>query len=802
MKFSLSWLKEYIDIQLQPQQLAKQLTMLGIEVDSIEKLGGGFEKVVVARVLEVSPHPNADKLCLAKVSDGIQTYDVVCGAPNCRVGIKTALAPVSASLTDDEGKEFKVKKAKIRGVESNGMLCSGKELGLSADSDGIIEFADYLVEGADVADIYADIIFEVSLTPNLGYAASLIGIAKELAASTSKKANLPQLNIRETGSFVTQEKIQVVVQNAKDCPRYNCRLLQNVNVGQSPEWLVKRLAACGIRSINNVVDITNYVFIELGQPLHAFDYEKIEGKKIFVRSANDGENIITLDGKERTLTADMLVIADESKPIAIAGVMGGQNSEVTEASKTVILESAYFRAGSIRKTSKTLALQTDSSKRFERGSDPNGVLLALDRAAELISLVAGGEVSQGFLNIAEKSFPEAILSCRLSRINGLLGTQLGIGEVEEIFDRLGFKSTWDGKNVFQVTIPTNRVDLIQEVDLIEEVARIFGYDNIPRHSAVHHGSAIPSTPIYLFEREVRHRLISEGLQEFLTCDLIGPSILEVAPDPDMSKEGYISVLNPTSIEQSILRTSLLPGLLELVKYNYDHEIKAISGFEVGRVHFKKGDQYKEQSVAGVILSGESGPHAVDPKPREVDFYDLKGILENLLKGLNIKRYTFKNSSLSTFHTGRQAVLSVDGHDVGTFGEVHPSIQRKLDMPQKILFAEIDLYDLYKASRADLKMQPIPIYPSSERDWSVTVKEQTPVFQLMDSIQRIPSKLLEEVTLLDIFRSDKIGADLKVVTLRFIYRDREKTVSKEEVNEEHGRLITAAKHMLEAFQVQG
>lgn len=797
MKFPLTWLKEYIDTDLPPQQIAKCLILSGIEVDDVEKMSLGFSKVVVGKVLEVNPHPNADKLCLAKVSDGINTYDVVCGAPNCRAGMKTAFAPIGAVLTDEEGKEFKVKKAKIRGVESSGMLCSGKELGISKDADGIVEFADYLKEGADVADIYADTLFEVSLTPNLSHAASLAGIARELAASTKSRAKLPSFVLKETGSGSINE-IKAAVRDFKEAPRYSCRLIEDVQVGPSPAWLVARLHSAGLRSVNNVVDATNYVFIELGQPLHAFDFDKLAGQEIQVRLAKEGETITTLDGKKRSLTSEMLLIADRDQPVAIAGVMGSKDSEVTETTRKVVLESAYFRPGSIRRTSKKLALQTDSSKKFERGIDPNNILFALDRAAALIAEIGQGKVAKGFLDLKEQDFPQAEIKCRLSRTNALLGTHLSVSEVESIFQRLGFATAWDGLDTFNVTVPTFRVDITQEVDLIEEVARIFGYDNIPRHSSKHHASEITHAPIYLFEREIRQRLMSEGLQEFLTCDLIGPSILQIAPDPNRPSEDYIKVLNPTSVEQSILRTSLLPGLLQIVKYNMDHEMRSISGFEVGKIHFKRDGQYKEQTVAGIILTGKSGPHHTDPKPHVVDFYDLKGIIENLLKGLNIKRHSFKNSSLPTFHSGRQAVILVDSHEVGSLGEVHPAIQRLLDVPQRLLFAEINLHDLFKASRVDLKMQPIPHFPSSERDWTVTVNEQMPLQQLLGSIQRIPSQLLEEVSWVDTFRSEKLGKDVKNVTLHFVYRKKEETVSQSEVDSEHERIISAAQHMLEAF----
>lgn len=794
MKFPLSWLKEYVDTELPPQQIAKILTMAGIEVDSIEHAATGFEKVVVGYVLAVAPHPNADKLCVAEVTDGIEKYQVVCGAPNCRPGIKTALALIGASVTLPGGEQLKIKKSKIRAVESFGMLCSGVELGLTQESEGILEFADHLQVGADLAEIYSDTIFEVSLTPNLSHAASLIGIARELSAATGATLKIPVISVNEE-QRTTQDLIKVQVDDAIDCPRYTCRVAENIKVIQSPEWLKKRLLACGIRPVHVAVDITNYVLMETGQPLHAFDLDQIDGNQLIVRKAYKNESLQTLDGKNRALTDKMLVIAGSSYPLAIAGVMGGSNSEVKDSTKRFLFESAYFFPTSIRRTSKALALSTDSSKRFERGVDPNGVIAALDRAMMLLQEITQAQVLKTAINIQSHAFNPLEIKCRLARVNAILGTKIGLSELEAIFKRLGFKTKEDELTLL-VSVPTFRVDITQEIDLIEEVARIVGYDNIPRRQAIHQSSIIPENPLFHFERDIRRRLIAEGLQEFETCDLIGPSLCSIAPETKLPPEAIIQVRNPTSVEQSILRTSLLQGLLQVVKFNYDRENHDVSGFEVGRVHLKNDGHYQEPSVVGIILTGKNRPHHISPKANEIDFYDLKGIIENLLDGLNLRRYTFRFAHVDTFHSGRQALIQVDGLDVGILGEIHPSIQRSLDVPQRIYFAEINLVDLLKAKRGDLKMRPISLYPSSERDWTLTVQEAMPVQQLMGSIQHIPSKLLEDVSLIDVFRSDQVGRDLKNITLHFVYRDKNKTVSQEEVDAEHTRIISTAKQMLE------
>lgn len=785
MKVLLSWLKDYIDINLTPSHIAKSLTMAGLEVDAVDDLSPGCEGVVVCKITDVQKHPEADKLRLATVFNGSESFTVVCGASNCRVGLKTALAMVGATVFDDQRKPFKIKKGKIRGVESMGMLCAPVELGMVGD-EGIIEFADHIQEGTDIASLYADTRFEISLTPNLGHCNSLVGVARELSAATLLPVKIPTITLEEAGKSLNKE-IQVVVESKSDCPRYACRMVSNVKVGPSPEWLQKRLEDSGVRSINNIVDVTNYVLLEFGHPLHAFDYECLSGKKIIVRHAMPNETFVTLDGKERQLENRDLVICDDSKPVALAGVMGGSNSEVTETTQHVLLEAAVFDPVAIRRTSKRLGLISDASKHFERGCDPNAISMVLDRAAALIQQIAGGEISKGIVDVTNKEFPKKKVQCRLTRVNHLLGTHLGVGEVEEIFKRLEMISNWDGNDTITVDVPTYRNDVLEEIDLVEEIARVYGYDNIAQSPNRFRASTIPHAPIYEFEREMRTRLIGEGLQEFLTCDLIGPALLDVVQEAEMPERLRVKVLNPTSVEQSILRTSLLPGLLQVVKYNWDHQNHDIAGFEIGRIHFKLGDQYREQSVAGIIFSGKSRPSHWDIKAVEYDFYDLKGIVENLMRELKVINLSFKPSQSTSLHPGRQVAICSDDVIVGMLGEVHPSIQRRLDVPQRVFFAEINLHDLFKVREKGTKMQPIPIYPGSERDWTITLEEGTPIADVFAAIYSTNSRLLENVALADIYRSDKLGKGLKNVTFNFLYRDKDKTIAQEKVDGEHARI---------------
>lgn len=786
MKILLSWLKEWVNTTLLPHQIEKKLTNAGLEVDAIIPVSAGFQKIVVGRVLKVEKHPNADKLCIATVTDGLAEYQVVCGAPNCREGIKTAFAMIGATIEDKEGKVFRVKPSKIRGVESQGMLCSEAELNFSHEHDGIIEFANHFQEGADLASIYGDTVFEISLTPNLAHCASILGVARELSASTGAQVRIPPFELKEEGPPI-QDLTKVTILDTLNCPRYACRLVKDVKIAPSPEWLQKRLTASGIRPINNVVDITNYLLLEMGHPLHAFDFDLLEGKEIVVRQANENEQIVTLDSKERSLPKEALLICDGKKPVAIAGIMGSQNSEVNDQTKNILLEAAYFDPRNIRRTSKALGLLTDASKRFERGTDPNQVIASLDKAAAMIQQLAGGKVAKGVIDIQKSSFEPLSVTCRVSRINYLLGTRISLNEIESIFTRLGFTSHYDGQDLLTVKIPTYRHDISSEVDLIEEVARIYGYDNIPKPSPRYHGSKIPHTPLFHFEREVRNQLLSAGLQEFLTCDLIGPNLLQLV-DEKIMPDAQVKVLNPVSIEQSILRTSLLPGLLQVIKHNWDHQNRNISGFEIGRIHFKQGNHFIEDTVAGIILSGKNRPYHWDVKPSEADFYDLKGIIENLLHELRIPQARFEKSSSEIFHPGRSASVIVGALTIGSFGEVHPSIIRRLDIDQRIFFAEFNFQDLLKVRKEKAKMKEIPVLPSSERDLTITLPNTISIQNVFDWIQSTSSDLLEDVSLIDVYESEKLGKEQKNVTFRFTYRDPKKTVSQEKVDGEHARIV--------------
>jgi len=787
MKVPLSWLKEYLPLTQSPAEIANILTLAGLEVEKIETTPLSFEGVVVASVLSTAPHPNADKLKIATVFDGKEELQVVCGDPNCRPGLKVALARIGATLKDEAGKTWKIKKSKLRDVESFGMLCTAQELQLSSEGEGILEFSEDVKIGTDLASLYSDVIFEIGLTPNLGHCLSILGVARELSALLDIPLYAKELSFTEDASNSIEQMIDVLIEDKEKCLRYSCRLVKNVKVGPSPEWLKKRLEESGIRSINNLVDAGNYVMLSIGNPLHLFDYDSLAGKKIIVTSNHTAETLTTLDHISRRIPDQALVTSDLEKILDFAGIMGGESSAVSEETQNVLIEAAYFIPQTIRKTSKELGLRSEASHRFERGVDIQAIPYALDFAASLLQQVAGGQIIQGILDRKVSSLPLKRIDCRVARVNQLLGTHLSPGEIASIFKRLNISIVAENEERFTVSPPSYRHDLSSEIDLIEEVARVYGYNNLPKYPSRFPASNIEDTPLYLFEKEMRTSLIAEGLQECITCDLISPALAELSLEKTMGKDNLIHVLYPSSIDQSVLRPTLLPNLLQVVKLNQDHQTFDISAFEIGRIHFKDKDHYKEFSMAGVILAGKKTPYHWDPKPKEADFFDLKGIIENLMEEVGISSFVFHASHLHNFHPGRQARIEVDHKFVGVIGEVHPAHLRTLDIKQRVFFAELNLHDLYPLKQKQIQVRPLPSYPGSERDWTISLREEAPLQEVLQTIYTVRSRLLERVYLLDLYKSDQIGKHRKNVTLRFFYRDKEKTIAFDTVEQEHAKI---------------
>lgn len=787
MRILLSWLREYIDIEEAPEKLAEILTNAGMEVDSVEKITPSFQGVIAARVTKAAKHPQAERLTLAEVFDGTNTLSIVCGAPNCREGILVALAPIGATLypKGSDSEPLVITKATIRGVESSGMLCSEDELGLSKDGAGIIEL-EGIKEGTPLRELFSDVVFEISLTPNLGHAMSVLGIARELSAIL--KRPLKQSRDEECAFSDAPGDFRIINEAIELCPRYSALLIKDIQVTPSPFWLKLKLERSGIRSVNAIVDITNLVSHGLGQPLHAFDMEKLSGKTLRVRLSQEGEEIHLLDGTKKRLSDGAIVICDASKAVAVGGVMGDLTTAVSDTTKTLLLESAHFSPVATRRARKALGLMTESSKRFERGCDPEITKKALQYAYALIKKVAPKASTEGFYDIAQRDLLQAPqISCRLSRIEKILGFSVSKAQAEDVFTRLGFQVRWENEECCVVTPPLFRHDIKEEIDLIEEVSRLLGMEQETGSVNQYIGSKLPHDPLYLAAREIRQRLLTEGLQEFITCSLMSPKLIEIVRNHPISQESLVKVMNPMSEEQSILRPSLLPGFLDTVKRNINQRTLDIAAFEIGNVHFKRDDKFQEELVVGIVLSGSLNPSHFTVETKEADFFDLKGIIENVLTSLRISSLHFEPSNFTIFHPGRQAKVISSGVQIGSIGELHPSVLRAVDIPQRVLFAEFNVRDLLALDRKPLQFVPLAEFPGSDRDWTVTMKEEITYDAILKAVQGLQSKILEKVELIAIFRHEKLGPDHKNVTLRFSFRDRQRTISQEEVDREHERL---------------
>ena len=785
MNVTLSWLKDYIDFEFSPSELADRLTMLGIEVEAIKELGTGLEGIVVGKVNAVRPHPNADKLVLCQVDVGeAEELQIVCGAPNVREGMFAPVATVGVTLPIG----LTIKAAKLRGEVSQGMLCSEKELGLSEEAAGLMELPADISSGTSLVAALGldDVMFELEITPNRPDCLSLIGVAREVRAETGNSLKLPTVDLQENETDI--RSLTSVTIDAPDlCPRYAARVIQGVKVGESPAWLRQRLESVGIGVINNIVDITNFVLMEYGQPLHAFDYHKLAEKRIVVRRAAAGEQLTTLDETDRELTADMLVIADAEKPVALAGIMGGSDSEITETTCDVLLESAYFSPSSIRATAKALGMSTEASYRFERGADPGAVLAALNRAAALIAELAGGTVCKGVVDVYPGEQPLTEIKLRPDRVNFVLGTALEATEMEQILTRLGFDVKASG-DAYQITVPTFRADITREIDLIEEIARVYGYDNIP--TTLPKGDIpIPApNPKVEVRRRIKRFLLAAGMMEAVNYSFCDPNCFEKIRLPsDSPLRGTLRLQNPLSPEMSVLRTTLIPGLLENTQHNRNHQINAISLFEIGSVFVRDDNQREPERVAGV-LAGQIGDGVYGNLYRDPDFFDLKGLVEGMLEGCGITEYAMQKTDLPTFHPGRNAAVLLGDTQVGTFGEVHPEVLENYDLPYKAYLFEFDLEALVNATVFSRRFEPISIYPKVERDLAIVVDKNVLSDMPIALIYTTGGEWVESVRLFDVYEGEQVPEDKKSLAYTIVYHSATETLTDKAVNTLHERVV--------------
>ena len=785
MNVTLNWLKAYIDFEFSPSELADRLTMLGVEVESVKHLGTELEGVIVGSVTSIRPHPNADKLVLCQVDTGeTEELQIVCGAPNAREGMLAPVATIGATLPVG----LTIKRAKLRGETSQGMLCSEKELGLSDDAAGLMELSTDIPLGTPLSEALGldDVVFELEITPNRPDCLSLIGVAREIRAETGNPLKLPTVDLQESGINI-RDLTSVTIGAPDLCPRYAARVIQGVKVAESPAWLRQRLESVGIGVINNIVDATNFVLMEYGQPLHAFDYHKLAENRIVVRRARDNEQITTLDEVERELTPDMLVIADAEKPVALAGIMGGYDSEITETTCDVLLESAYFNPLSIRATAKALGISTEASYRFERGADPGAVLAALDRAAQLIAELAGGTICDGIVDVYPGQQPLTEIQLRPERVNFVLGTTIEAAEMVQILDRLGFDVDATGK-VYQVVVPTFRSDVTREIDLIEEIARVYGYDNIPTTLPKGDIPVPAPTPKTEARRRIKHFLLAAGMMEAVNYSFCDPNCFDkIRLNADDPLRNTLQLRNPLSPEMSVLRTTLTPGLLENAQHNRNHQIDTIALFEIGGVFVHDGEEKEPERVTGV-LAGQIGEGVYSDPYRHPDFFDIKGLVEGMLEVCGVVDWTLQKTDASTFHPGRNAEVLLGDRQIGVFGEVHPKVLENYDLPYKAYLFEFDLEGLADAATFARRFEPISIYPKVARDLAIVVDKETLSDMPTELIYTTGGDAVDSVRLFDVYEGEQVPEGKKSLAYTITYHSATETLTDKAVNTLHDEVV--------------
>ena len=789
MIVTYNWLKEFVDFDLSPEELGHLLTMLGLEVEGLRRTGEGLDEVVVAYVEERRQHPDADKLSLCTVFDGSERLEVVCGAPNVHTGATVALARIGATLPGN----FKIKRSKIRGVESCGMICSEKELGLSEEAEGIWLLPAGLPLGEPVFAALGlkDTVYEIGLTPNRADCLSVVGVAREIAAKLGTKVTYPELRVPETGPPIDQVA-QVTIDDPDLCPRYAARYLAGCTVGPSPAWLVRRLEAVGMRSINNVVDVTNYVLMEYGHPLHAFDFDLLAGGKIVVRRAGEGETFTSLDGQERLLTARDLTIRDGERAVALAGIMGGGNSEISAATTNILLESAYFDPSAIRRTSKRLGLHTESSHRFERGADIVVLTRALDRAAALIAELAGGTVASGTLDVYPRKLATRTVRARVERINAILGFHLQPEEIRRIFENLEFAVADDGPGVFRVEIPSFRVDIEREIDLVEEVVRLHGYDQVPVTMPLARVISDRPPKHQRLERQAKDLLVGLGFSEVVTFSFIAPDagdrILLPADDP---RRAAVKLLNPLVEEQSVLRTSLLPGLLEVCSRNASFRVLNQQIFEMRRVYLPKPERElpEEPVIIAGLLTGQRHPEGWNQDKAPLDFYDAKGVVETIIAELRVPDVTWEARDIEPyFHPGKACSLFLKGHPLGALGELHPAIQANFELPNPVYYFELNFEKLAAHNREISGVTPPSRFPDTFRDVAMLAAVDTPAEAIVRFVRELRVPNLTGIDIFDLYTGEHVPAGQKSLAIRVRYGASDRTLTDEEVGRFHQRVV--------------
>ena len=790
MLISLNWLKQYIDLDgIEINEMENALTMIGQEVEKIDIVGGNLDKVVVAHLEEVKKHPNADSLTLCKVNNGKEILQIVCGATNHKTGDKVALAQVGARLKED----FTIKKGKIRGEESNGMLCSEDELGIGSDKDGIIILPEDAPVGVPFKDYLRinDTVFELEITPNRPDCLSHIGIARELSAYYGKELKYPETEIKSEISEKTSDNVKVSIEDSNLSRRYVTRILKNVTVKESPKWLKERIEAVGLRSINNIVDVSNFILMEMNHPNHVFDLDKIEGNEIKVKSAIKGDKLVTLDEQERELEDGDIVICDSKKILALGGVMGGLDSEVTDNTKNILLEVAQFNPQNVRKTSRRLTLSSDSSYRFERGIDVEDSIKVINRLANLIQEVAGGEILNGYVDVYPVPYENKVAELNFERLDRFVGKVIPREKVIEILRNLEIDVKDNGETL-TLTAPSYRGDLELEQDYFEEVIRMYGFDNIenilPRVD-INKNSTLDTTKL---TDRVKTICASVGLKEVINYSFIPKDALQKLKFTGVSEDKLIDISNPITEDFVTMRPTLLYSLIKNAKDNMNRNVSNIRFFEVSRTFEKAEELAKEDIKVGIILAGENDKTLWNPKPVHYDFYDLKGIVEEIFSKLKFQSFSIKRSVQTEFHPGRSADVFVGKEYIGSFGEIHPDVLENFGLNKKtVLVAEFNIELIKKYINKPFVYQGIVKYPAVPRDLALVMNENILVGDVLKTIEKIDKKV-EKVELFDIYQGIGVEPGKKSVAISILLRDNSKTLEEKEINDIIDKILAKMK----------
>ena len=792
MKISLKWLKDYVDIKLAPKELAEKLTMAGLEVGSIEAVGGKWDNIVIGEVIALNPHPNADRLRLATVDLGTEQATTVCGAPNISVGQRVTFARLGASLVDPHtGKAAVLKPAKIRGVASEGMVCSEKELGISENHQGILVLPPQAPIGVAASAYLGDVVLDLDITPNRPDCLSVLGIAREIAALTGESLRLPEIDYHETEKSI-DALASVDIVDPDLCPRYCASLVTGIKIGPSAAWLQQRLNGCGMRPINNVVDVTNYVMLEYGQPLHAFDYDKLKGGQIIVRRARAGETITTLDGSKRTLNPDILVIADKERAIAVAGIMGGIDSEVTDRTNTILLESANFNQAAIRRGCSHLQFQSEASIRFDKGLSSELPLVPLKRATRLFLELAGGRAAKGLIDVYPGKSEPRLVSLTAREVKRLSGLKLNVDEITAVLKALGFEcQEGNSGSEILVSAPYWRSDIRCPADLVEEVARIVGYDKVPMTRL---SSSLPAQKSKLSAEArrselrdmLRNTLTGLGFQEILTYSLVSLEKLQkVWLQPEL-KIAPLQVTNPMTREQEYLRTSLRAGLLAALAHNQKFEQAGIRVFEIGKVFLPRGqDLPEERETLCALVGGTRTELSWQTDDESLDFFDAKGVVESLLNQLGLKA-SFEHSDDEGLCPGRGADVIVEDDKAGTIGDVHPRVTQAFDLSNTVSLLEIDLDKLLSKIATTRGYQSVSRFPSIARDIALVIDEQVTYRGVEKIIESFP--LVTKITLFDLYRGEQRTEGKKSFAIRIVYQSPSRTLTDQEVDQTQKQML--------------